>query len=40
MREALKKVKPDAILLLGTSDGMVEKIAENLGLPKPKRQFT
>lgn len=37
MREALKKVKPDAILLLGTSDGMVEKIAENLGLPKPKK---
>ena len=37
MREALKKVKPDAILLLGTSDGMVEKIADNLGLPKPER---
>ena len=37
MREALKKVKPDAILLLGTSDGMVEKIAENLGLPKPEK---
>lgn len=37
MREALKKLKPDAILLLGTSDGMVEKIAENLGLPKPEK---
>ena len=28
--EALKKIKPDSILILGTSDGMVEKIAENL----------
>ena len=37
MREALKKVKPETILLLGTSDGMVEKIADNLGLPKPER---
>ena len=37
MREALKKVKPDAILILGTSDGMVEKIADNLGLPKPEK---
>ena len=32
--KALKKYKPDKILILGTSDGMVEKIAENLGLPK------
>lgn len=32
--EALKKYNPDGILILGTSDGMVEKIAENLGLPK------
>ena len=39
MREALKKVKPDAILLLGTSDGMVEKIAENLGLPRPMKRI-
>ncbi len=34
INKALKKYKPDKILILGTSDGMVEKIAENLGLPK------
>ena len=37
MREALKRVKPDSILILGTSDGMIEKITENLGLPKPEK---
>lgn len=31
---AIKKYKPEGILILGTSDGMVSKIAENLGLPK------
>ncbi len=31
---ALKKYKPESILILGTSDGMVEKIASNLGLPE------
>ena len=31
--KAFKKYKPDKILILGTSDGMVEKIASNLGLP-------
>ena len=34
IKEALKKHKAESILLLGTSDGMVEKIAENLGLPQ------
>ena len=34
IEKALKKYKPDKILILGTSDGMVEKIAENLKLPK------
>ena len=34
MINAIKKYKPDSILILGTSDSMVEKIAENLGLPK------
>ena len=34
IHKALKKYKPESILILGTSDGMVEKIAENLGLPK------
>ena len=32
--KALKKYKPEKILILGTSDGMVEKIAANLGLPE------
>ena len=32
--KALKKYKPESILILGTSDGMVQKIAENLGLPE------
>ena len=34
IRDVLKKKKAKSILLLGTSDGMVEKIAENLKLPK------
>ena len=34
IQKALKKYKVKKILILGTSDGMVEKIAENLGLPK------
>jgi len=32
--KALKKYKPSKILILGTSDGMVQKIAANLGLPE------
>lgn len=32
--KAFKKYKPQSILLLGTSDGMVDKIAKNLGLPE------
>ncbi len=31
---ALKKYNPESILILGTSDGMVQKIAANLGLPE------
>jgi hypothetical protein len=34
MVNAIKKYNPESILILGTSDGMVAKIAENLGLPK------
>lgn len=34
IKNALIKHKPNSILILGTSDGMVDKIAENLGLPK------
>ena len=33
MVKAIKKYKPESILILGTSDGMVEKIAKNLELP-------
>jgi len=32
--DAIKKYKPESIMILGTSDNMVHKIAENLGLPK------
>ncbi len=32
--KALKKYRPQSILILGTSDGMVQKIASNLGLPE------
>lgn len=34
IEKALKKYKPAKILILGTSDGMVQKIAANLGLPE------
>ena len=34
MIKAIEKLKPKSILILGTSDGMVDKIAENLKLPK------
>ena len=34
IKQAIKKYKPNGILILGTSDSMVQKIAENLGLPE------
>lgn len=34
MKAAINKYKPESILILGTSDGMVEAIAKNLGLPR------
>ena len=34
IKKAIKKYKPESILILGTSDNMVHKIAENLNLPK------
>ena len=34
IRKAFEKENLESILILGTSDGMVEKIAENLGLPE------
>lgn len=33
MKKAIENENVDSILILGTSDGMVEKIAKNLGLP-------
>lgn len=39
MKKAIKKCKPESILILGTSDGMIDKIAENLGLPKPCKRI-
>lgn len=37
MRAAIKKFKPESVLILGTSDDMVEKIASNLGLEIPEK---
>lgn len=37
MIKTLKSERPESILILGTSDGMVEKIANNLELPKIKK---
>lgn len=34
IKSAFRKYKPQSILILGTSDGMVKKIAANLGLPE------
>ena len=34
IQDVLRKRKPESILILGTSDNMVAKIAENLGLPE------
>ena len=37
IKKAIKKYKPESILILGTSDNMVHKIAENLDLPKVEK---
>ena len=34
VRAAIEKVKPDSILILGTSERMIDKIAAKLGLPE------
>jgi uncharacterized alkaline shock family protein YloU len=34
VKKAIEKYKPDAVLILGTSDGMVETIAKRLGMPE------
>ena len=37
MIRAIRRQNPSSILILGTSDSMVEEIAKNLGLPKIKK---
>ena len=37
MKQALEKYNPESILILGTSDDMVQKIAANLGMNKPEK---
>ncbi len=39
MKKAIREYKPESILILGTSDGMVDKITENLGLSKPEKRI-
>ena len=39
MKKAIKKYKPESILILGTSDGMIDKITDNLGLPRPMKRI-
>lgn len=34
IKKAFRKYRPESILILGTSDGMVDKIRTNLGLPE------
>jgi len=34
MKKAIRKIKPESILILGTSDNMIQKIIKNLGLPE------
>lgn len=36
---AIEKSKPSSILILGTSDGMVDKITENLNIPHVKKSI-
>lgn len=39
MRRALREHLPDRLMILGTSDGMLEKICENLWLEKPSEMI-
>ena len=34
IKKAFRKYRPESILILGTSDSMIKKIRENLGLPE------
>ncbi len=37
--KAIEDHNPDSILVLGTSDGMVDRITETLGIPAPETRF-
>ena len=37
VRRAIRKENPDSILVIGTSDDMVDVVIERLGLPKPEK---
>lgn len=39
VRRAIEKSSPESILILGTSDNMVYKIAQNLDLPQPVKRI-
>lgn len=39
MKKAIKKHKPESILILGTSDGMIDKITDNLEIPRPCKRI-
>lgn len=39
MKKAIRKYKPNSILILGTSDGMIDKIADNLEIPRPEKRI-
>lgn len=39
MKSVIQKVKPKSILILGTSDGMVDAIASRLGLPDVEKKI-
>ncbi|MBP3284381.1 MAG: Asp23/Gls24 family envelope stress response protein [Clostridia bacterium] len=39
VREAIYQYKPSGILILGTSDEMIEKIVAQLGLPEPEKKI-
>jgi len=40
VKDKINEIKPERLLIIGTSKRMTEVIAENLGLPKPAHYFT
>ncbi len=37
VKNALERIKPERLLILGTSDNMIKKIAKSIGVPAPSR---